>query len=156
MTESTPHADACETLSRAPEETERIGAELAARLRPGDVVGLYGDLGAGKTCLVRGLARGLHCTGEATSPTFTLIHEYPGRPPLYHFDLYRLRGSAELEDLDCDDYFFGRGVTVVEWAEKAGPLLPRRRWEVRLEILDEDLRRIRIQPPPGESTPCSC
>jgi tRNA threonylcarbamoyladenosine biosynthesis protein TsaE len=134
-------------VTRSAEETEALGESLARELGPGDVLALYGDLGAGKTCLVRGLARGLGAAGAVTSPTFTLVHEYPGPLPLYHLDLYRLGSAAELEDLGVEEYLFGAGVAAVEWAEKAGPLLPRRHWDVRFEILDGDERRLAVTPP---------
>jgi len=134
-------------LTHSAEETEDFGAELARRLEPGSVVALYGDLGAGKTCLVRGLARGLGSEQPVSSPTFTLVNEYPGPRLLYHFDLYRLKSPAELEDLGGEDYFYGDGVSVLEWADKAGILLPARRWDVRFEILEGDERRIILTPP---------
>jgi tRNA threonylcarbamoyladenosine biosynthesis protein TsaE len=139
-------------ITHSPEETEDLGARLAADLRPGDVLALYGDLGAGKTCLVRGLARGLGATQPAVSPTFTLINEYPGRLPLYHFDLFRVNTPAELEDLGSDEYFFGEGVTVVEWAERAGALLPSRCYDIRLEVTGENERRITVRPPAAGRT----
>jgi tRNA threonylcarbamoyladenosine biosynthesis protein TsaE len=100
----------------SPEETEAWGERLARRLPPGAIIGLEGELGAGKTCFVRGLATGLGVNPEAVhSPTFTLIAEHPaGRLPLYHIDLYRLEG-AEIEELGLEGYLFGTGVTAVEW-----------------------------------------
>lgn len=141
-------------VTRSAEETEAVGEALARELTAGDVLALYGDLGAGKTCLVRGLARGLGATGTVTSPTFTLIHEYPGPLPLYHLDLYRLRSADELEDLGAEDYLYGAGVSAVEWAEKGGALLPQRRWDVRFEVLDGDARRVTLIPPGKNSAPC--
>jgi tRNA threonylcarbamoyladenosine biosynthesis protein TsaE len=137
-------------VTRSAAETEALGEALTRELAAGDVLALYGDLGAGKTCLVRGLARGVGAAGPVSSPTFTLIHEYPGPLPVYHIDLYRLRSAVELEDLGVEEYFYGAGVCVVEWAEKAGPLLPPRRWEVRFEILAGDERRLTILPPEGK------
>lgn len=136
----------------SPEATAEAGRALAGRLRPGDVVGLYGDLGAGKTCFVTGLAAGLGCLHAVSSPTFTLVNEYPGPVPLYHFDLYRLDSPAELEDIGCDEYFYDQGVSVIEWAEKAGGLLPVDHWAVRLQITGERARNIIIQPPPRRQT----
>jgi tRNA threonylcarbamoyladenosine biosynthesis protein TsaE len=137
------------------EETESAGAGLAPELAAGSVVCLYGDLGAGKTAFVRGLARGLGAELAATSPTFTLINEYPGARPVYHFDLYRLNSPAELEDLGADDYLFGAGISVLEWAEKAGSLLPWQRWEIHFDILSGDDRRLTIVPPAESgSGPC--
>jgi tRNA threonylcarbamoyladenosine biosynthesis protein TsaE len=132
-----------------PEETEAVGEKLARDLRSGDVVGLYGGLGAGKTCLVRGLARGLESSGPVSSPTFTLLNEYPGRLPLYHFDLYRIATPVEVEDLGFEEYIAGPGVCVVEWAEKAGILLPTGHWKIKFEIRGKKSRTITIIPPLG-------
>lgn len=136
-------------ITHSVEETEAFGAALAGELAPGSVLCLYGDLGAGKTALVRGLARGLNVEQPVSSPTFTLVNEYPGPRPLFHFDLYRLNSPAELEDLGAEDYFYGAGVSVLEWAEKAGPLLPRRRWEIRFDILPGEDRRLTVLRPAG-------
>lgn len=104
--------------------TERLAARLAESLRAGDVLALHGDLGAGKTCFIRGLARGLGVDRHVHSPTFTLINEYPGRLRLLHMDLYRIEAGAALDALDLDDYLFGDGVCAIEWAERITPLLP--------------------------------
>ena len=133
-----------------PEDTEAVGEKLAGDLRSGDVVGLYGELGAGKTCLVRGLARGLESSGPVSSPTFTMINEYPGRVPLYHIDLYRIATLVEVEDLGFEDYISGFGVCVVEWAEKAGILLPIGHWKIKFEIRGKKSRTILIIPPAGK------
>ncbi|MDI9570619.1 MAG: tRNA (adenosine(37)-N6)-threonylcarbamoyltransferase complex ATPase subunit type 1 TsaE [Pseudomonadota bacterium] len=112
--------------SKSSEETLRIGRIIGETASPGEVIALVGELGTGKTCLTQGIARGL-AVPEAypiTSPTFTLINEYPGRLPLYHFDIYRLEGASDLEDMGYEDYFYGEGVTVIEWAERVLPLLP--------------------------------
>ena len=112
------------------EATHALGFELAGRLEAGDCVGLVGNLGSGKTCLVQGICKGLGVSGRVTSPTFVLINEYEGKDrsgiPLavYHIDLYRLGDSDELDALGCDDYFFGEGVCLVEWADLAGERLP--------------------------------
>ncbi len=97
-------------------DTERIAAEFAKRLRPGDVVTLEGDLGAGKTVFVRGIAAGLGICETVCSPTFTIVNEYRGALPLYHFDVYRIGSALEMEDIGFDEYLFGQGVCVVEWA----------------------------------------
>ena len=117
-------------ISRDPSETLALGRSEGARSRAGDVLALCGDLGAGKTQFVKGLAEGLNFEGEVTSPTFTLIHEYAGgRLPLYHFDFYRLASTAETLALGFDDYLDRDGVTVIEWADKFPELLPpRTRW----------------------------
>lgn len=104
--------------TNSPEETEALGASLAQELEPGAVLAFTGDLGAGKTAFVRGLARGLGCPGRVTSPTFTIVNEYEGgRLPLFHFDMYRLGSSEELFDIGWEDYLARGGVCVVEWSE---------------------------------------
>jgi len=113
-----------EYLSHSAEETEELGEALAQRLRPGDVVAYRGDLGAGKTAFTRGLARGLGCTGRVTSPTFTIVNEYEGRVPLFHFDMYRLDGEDDLFDIGWEDYLGRDGVCAVEWSERAAGALP--------------------------------
>lgn len=111
-------------LSHSPEETEALGERLAAFLRPGDVVAYWGDLGAGKTALTRGLARGLGITEPVTSPTYTLVNEYlSGRIPLFHFDMYRLGSSEELFDIGWEDYLSRGGVCAVEWSENVADAL---------------------------------
>ncbi len=107
-------------LSRSAEQTERLGQELGESLSAPENIWLYGGLGAGKTAFVRGLARGLGVTGRVTSPTFTLVNEYEGRLPLFHFDLYRLGGMDELYDIGWEDYLARGGVCAVEWSERAG------------------------------------
>ncbi len=103
------------------EETELLGAALARRLRPGDIVAYFGGLGAGKTAFTRGVARGLDVREAVTSPTYTLVNEYlTGRLPLFHFDLYRLRSAGELFDIGWEDYLERGGVLCVEWSEHGG------------------------------------
>ena len=111
-------------LSHNTEETEEIGRQLAATLHPGDIVAYYGDLGAGKTAFTRGLARGLGYTGRVSSPTFTIVNEYEGSIPLFHFDLYRLEDEEELFDIGWEDYLARGGVCAVEWSERFSSLLP--------------------------------
>src|SRR5512138_2964769 len=107
-------------ITTAPEETERLGALLGSLARPGDYVSLIGDLGAGKTCFARGVARGVGVDPEVpiTSPTFTLMNIHQGRIPLYHFDLYRLAGDGDVDELGFGEYFSGDGLSLVEWAER--------------------------------------
>ena len=107
-----------EYLSHSPEETEHIGEMLGRRLRPGTVVAYRGGLGMGKTACTRGLARGLGCAGRVTSPTFTIVNEYDGATPLFHFDMYRLGSSDELFDIGWEDYLTRGGVCAVEWSER--------------------------------------
>jgi tRNA threonylcarbamoyladenosine biosynthesis protein TsaE len=125
-------------------ETEKVGETLARTLRAGDVVLLYGDLGAGKTAFVRGMARGIGAdSGEVSSPTFTIVQEYAGsRATLYHVDLYRLE-PAEIDDIGLDDLVSADGIVAIEWAER-WPGRPDDAIEVRLEHLDDERRRIRI------------
>lgn len=107
-----------EYVSNSPEETEELGATLAGRLSAGTVVAFTGDLGAGKTAFVRGIARGLGISGRVTSPTFTIVNEYDGgRLPLFHFDMYRLSSAGELYDIGWEDYLRRGGVCAVEWSE---------------------------------------
>lgn len=113
-----------QVISHSVEETENFGASLAATLAPGTVLAYTGGLGMGKTAFTRGLARGLGFSGRVTSPTFTLVNEYEGRMPLFHFDLYRINSSDELFDLGWDDYLDRGGVCAVEWSERIADALP--------------------------------
>jgi tRNA threonylcarbamoyladenosine biosynthesis protein TsaE len=129
-------------------ETGEVGALLASHLKPGDVILLYGDLGAGKTAFVRGLARGLGANPEdVSSPTFTIIQEYPSPAgTLYHVDLYRLE-PAEIDDLGLDDILSSGGIVAIEWADR-WPARPREVTEVRIEAAGDDTRRIDLRPSP--------
>ena len=133
-------------------ETEALGETLARRLGPGDVVAYRGDLGAGKTAFTRGLARGLGCTGRVTSPTFTVVNEYEGRLPLFHFDLYRLEGEDALYDVGWEDCLDRGGVCAVEWSERAEAALPRETVWVSIRRCAEsgDWRRITIEGRAGD------
>lgn len=113
-----------EYISHSPEETEHIGEMLGKRLSGGTVLALRGGLGMGKTAFTRGLARGLGYTGRVTSPTFTIVNEYDGATPLFHFDLYRLDGEDDLFDIGWDDYLARGGVCAVEWSERIDSALP--------------------------------
>ncbi len=127
------------------EETLRFGERLGRELQRGDVVALCGDLGAGKTALVKGIARGLGITQEVTSPTFTLVHEYPGgRLPLFHIDLYRLDNPEQALAIGIEDYLSGPGVTAIEWSEKIDSLLPATATRIRITVMDNDARRIEV------------
>ena len=111
-------------LSHSAEETERFGETLAASLHPGSVVAYTGELGMGKTAFTRGLARRLGCRSRVTSPTFTIVNEYSGKIPLFHFDMYRLADSDALFDIGWDDYLERGGVCAVEWSENVADALP--------------------------------
>lgn len=136
-----------EYLSHNEAETEALGEALAARLRSGDVVAYSGGLGAGKTAFTRGLARGLGCAGRVTSPTFTIVNEYEGPVPLFHFDLYRLSNADELFEIGWEDYLERGGVCAVEWSACAEGLLPDGAVHVTINPCEEDesWRRIRIE-----------
>jgi tRNA threonylcarbamoyladenosine biosynthesis protein TsaE len=133
--------------SHAPAETQAIGECLGARLQPGAVVACTGELGAGKTCFLQGLARGLGVTGPVTSPTFVLVNQYRGRLPVYHLDAYRTGSLTELVDLGLEEMLHGDGVTVIEWADKLLPLLPARTIRVHLSGLGDEPREITIEEP---------
>jgi tRNA threonylcarbamoyladenosine biosynthesis protein TsaE len=131
-------------LTNSEEETEAAGERFASSLTPGDVVLLYGDLGAGKTAFVRGLARGLGAgDDDVSSPTFTLIQEYAGRATLYHVDLYRLE-PAEVDDLGLEELLSGDGIVAIEWAERWRGR-PDGALEVRFEHAGQDQRRIKVR-----------
>jgi tRNA threonylcarbamoyladenosine biosynthesis protein TsaE len=130
-------------ISNSPAETEKFGRELARETSAGSVFALRGELGAGKTQFVKGLVAGLGSNAFVTSPTFTLIHEYPGgRLPVYHFDFLRLEDRQAGARLDLDDYFFGDGVSAIEWADRFRELIPdQARW-ISFEIKSENERSI--------------
>ncbi|HEX2049754.1 MAG TPA: tRNA (adenosine(37)-N6)-threonylcarbamoyltransferase complex ATPase subunit type 1 TsaE [Actinomycetota bacterium] len=121
-----------EVTTQSPEETRILGAALAPLLVPGDVVSLTGDLGAGKTVFVQGLAAALGVQGRVTSPTFTIVHEYEGRYPILHLDIYRLDSFQEVIDLGFEDLLDPSAIVVVEWGEAVAPLLPPRHLEIAL------------------------
>ena len=106
-----------EYISTSPEETEQLGTALAAELRPGMVVAFFGDMGSGKTVFTRGLAKGLKCAEHVSSPTFALVHEYGGEPPLVHFDMYRINTFDDLYSTGFFDYLDSGAVLVIEWSE---------------------------------------
>ena len=114
-----------ELITKSPEETEKLGAALAEKLLPGTVIAYRGDLGAGKTAFTRGLARGLGCREQVTSPTYTIVNEYlGGRLPLFHFDMYRLSSADDLWDIGWEDYLDRGGVCAVEWSEQVAGAMP--------------------------------
>ncbi len=139
-------AETLEFFSRSPDQTMRVGMRLGAQLRPGDVVGLSGDLGAGKTTFVRGLAAGWGSTDPVTSPTFVLVNLYrrPDGGKLYHLDAYRLSGPQEAWDLDLDT-LLSEGPLVVEWADRIREALPIEGLWVTLTYLDEEQRLLRFR-----------
>ena len=132
-----------ETHSEA--ETEALGERLAKCLRAGAVVALYGDLGAGKTAFVRGMARGLDIRESVSSPTFTIVNEYPGDPALFHFDMYRLKNAEELYGIGWEDYLDRNGICVTEWSERIEEALPEDAVRVRIERLSDTDRAVSIE-----------
>jgi tRNA threonylcarbamoyladenosine biosynthesis protein TsaE len=135
------------TLStHGPDETLALGRHMGSLLEAGDVVALIGDLGAGKTCLAKGIARGLDVpeSSYVRSPSFMILNMYPGRHTLHHLDLYRIHSPAELEDLGYREIFYGEGVTVIEWADKIDSLLPEEHLRVCLDFQDETGRVITL------------
>ena len=130
-------------ISNSPDETVAFGRRFAENLKPGDVLALTGDLGSGKTQFVKGLAAGIGAATPATSPTFTLIHEYTGgRLPIYHFDFFRVEDRQSAERLGLDDYFFGDGVSVIEWADEFSDVIPENARWISFETKSEMQRAI--------------
>ena len=144
-----------ETYSQ--DETEKIGYDTAIKALPGQVYCLSGDLGVGKTVFTRGFARGLGIDEHITSPTFTIINEYEGRLPLYHFDVYRVADPEEMDYIGCDEYFFGNGVCLIEWAELIEDIIPENAVWIKIEKDLEkgtDYRKIPIGEDKDENTGC--
>ncbi len=133
-------------ISHSPEETVRLGAFLAKYVPNGLVIALSGDLGSGKTCLAQGIARGLQVPEDlyVTSPSYTLVNEYPGRLRLFHVDLYRLGTVGELDEIGLDEIMESHDVTVIEWAEKMIELLPKERLFISISIVDDQTRDLHL------------
>ncbi len=134
-----------ERVTRSPEETLALAEDLGRHAAPGDLFALTGDLGTGKTVIAKGIARGLGVAEEVTSPTFTLLEIYPGRLPFYHFDLYRIENDGEFDNLFFEEYWEGDGVSVIEWAERAGNRLPAGHTRITLSYIDDHTRRITVE-----------
>lgn len=133
-------------ITKTPQELAYLGGRMAQLLQPGDFLALDGDLGAGKTLFTQGLAQGLEVAEEISSPTFTIIHEYEsGRLPLYHMDVYRIKHPEEMYDLGYEEYFYGNGITVVEWAQLIAELLPEEYLGIEIAIAPEG-RELRFSP----------
>ena len=130
-------------ISNSPDETESFGRQLAAKVKAGEVLALTGELGSGKTQFVKGLCVALGCEAAVTSPTFTLIHEYSGgRLPIYHIDFFRVEDRQSAERLGLNEYFFGDGVSVVEWADRFPGLIPENARWISFETKSETQRAI--------------
>jgi tRNA threonylcarbamoyladenosine biosynthesis protein TsaE len=130
-------------ISNNPAETEAIGRQFAKELNVGSILALEGELGSGKTQFTKGLVAGLESGAPVTSPTFTIIHEYPGgRFPIYHFDFFRLENRESVAQLGLDDYFFGDGISVIEWADRFPESIPEQARWILFEIRSENARMI--------------
>jgi tRNA threonylcarbamoyladenosine biosynthesis protein TsaE len=133
-------------ISNSPAETEAIGRQVAENIGVGSVLALKGDLGSGKTLFVKGVVNGLGSSADVTSPTFTILHEYRGgRLPVYHFDLFRVENPQALARLGLDDYFFGDGISVIEWADRFPEFVPEQARWIFFEIKSETQRAITFQ-----------
>jgi len=132
-------------ISNSPERTQELGRQLGQLAQPGDVILLTGDLGAGKTCLTQGIAWGLDIDEFAASPSFTIMREHYGRLPLYHVDFYRLNSIEDIYDFGIDDYLFGKGLCVIEWAEKGMELMPEERLLIEIEYVSENERKLDLK-----------
>ncbi|MCT4605075.1 MAG: tRNA (adenosine(37)-N6)-threonylcarbamoyltransferase complex ATPase subunit type 1 TsaE [Marinisporobacter sp.] len=131
-------------ISNHEQRTYDLGYKLGTLLKNGDVVCLTGDLGAGKTTISKSIAKGLEVEEYVTSPTFTIIHEYMGRIPLYHFDVYRIGEIEEMEDLGYEEYFYGEGVCLIEWASQIEELIPKEHLWIHIKRVDGNTREITI------------
>ncbi len=131
-----------EIILKGLKETEEFGIKLGSLMKRGDILCLNGDLGAGKTTMTKSIGLGLGVEEYITSPTFALINEYRGRLPVYHFDVYRLENADDLYDLGFDDYFYGNGVCIIEWAHKIQRMIPKDRMVVDIEKGNEDDERL--------------
>lgn len=133
-------------VSKSPENTQSVGEKLGQIAQAGDIFLLTGDLGAGKTCLTQGVARGLGVKGYVSSPSFVVVKEHHGRIPLYHVDLYRLERLEEVLDLGLDDYLYGKGLCVIEWAEKGWEALPHNHLLIIIDLISDTERSLCIKP----------
>ncbi len=133
-------------ITKSEKETIMVGEEIAGHLKPGDIVALSGDLGAGKTTLVKGIAKGLGVRNYryVNSPSFTIVKEYKGKVPLFHFDVYRLNSLKDIEDIGYEDYLARDGVVVIEWSNKMTRILPKRHLDVSLKIAGRSKRSLNI------------
>jgi len=131
-------------ITHSPEETKTFGQRLSSRLKPGDVICLYGDLGSGKTCLVQGICRGWGVREPVVSPSFTLLNEYQAQNPVYHFDLYRLKSPDELQNIGFQEYLYGDGLVLIEWPGNAGRELPEDRLDIFITMPSPKEREFRI------------
>jgi len=123
-------------ITKSPEETKNLGKEISKIIKPGDLLAFYGELGAGKTCFIQGISLGLEVKDYVTSPSFTIINEYQGKIPIYHFDLFRFDNAEEILELGYEEYFYGEGLIVIEWAEKIERFLPKEHLKIDIKFKD--------------------
>ena len=133
-------------ITTSEEETNILASQLASKLLPGAIVLLNGDMGAGKSVFARGIIQSLGYKGVVTSPTFTLMNEYPTEPVVYHFDLYRIKSYDQLYDIGYDEYIYSDGISLIEWSEKMEHLLPENYVEIIIEKIDPTTRKITVIP----------
>jgi len=138
------------TITHSESETRAIGTRVASLLEKGDNIAFIGELGSGKTCFIKGICEGLGVEEYVTSPTFTLINEYRGKFPVYHFDFYRIKSEEEIYGLGYEEYFYGDGICLIEWADRITAFLNRNRIEIHMkdmfETMDENTREITMMP----------
>ncbi|CDF57507.1 tRNA (adenosine(37)-N6)-threonylcarbamoyltransferase complex ATPase subunit type 1 TsaE [Thermobrachium celere] len=137
-------------VTNSERETFELGYKIGSILKKGDVISLNGDLGAGKTHLTKGIAAGLGVEDYITSPTFTIVNEYMGRLPLYHFDVYRIDDIYEMYEIGFEEYLYGDGVCVVEWGDMVEELLPKDKIYIYIKKLDDNVREVQIEGLEGE------
>ena len=128
--------------TNSPVETYNLGLKIGLKIKPGDIIGISGELGSGKTVLIQGIARSLEIFDYVTSPTFTIINEYRGLFPFYHIDLYRLDDLSQIGDLGIEEYFHKEGIVLIEWADKLGNILPARAITIKIEYQGGNKRKI--------------
>ncbi len=133
-------------ITKSSEEMKNLGKEVGKLAKSGDLLAFYGELGAGKTCFIQGISRGLEVKDYVTSPSFTIVNEYQGKIPVYHFDLFRLDNTEEIFELGYEEYLYGEGLTVIEWAEKVEHFLPKEHLKIYIEFEDRGRRKISFIP----------
>ncbi|MEO0091852.1 MAG: tRNA (adenosine(37)-N6)-threonylcarbamoyltransferase complex ATPase subunit type 1 TsaE [candidate division WOR-3 bacterium] len=133
-------------LTQSAEETIELGKKIGSKLKSGTIVGFYGELGSGKTTMIKGICLGLGVKEQdiVKSPSFVMISEYKGDCPIFHIDLYRIKDNAEIHSIGLDDYLYGNGICLIEWAEKVENELPENIIKIRLEVLEQNKRKIII------------
>ncbi|MAG35481.1 MAG: tRNA (adenosine(37)-N6)-threonylcarbamoyltransferase complex ATPase subunit type 1 TsaE [Dehalococcoidia bacterium] len=144
--------DTLDFISHSARQTGRFGARLGRLLAPGDLILLDGPVGAGKTIMAQGIAKGLEISEPVVSPSFTIVREYAGRLPLYHIDLYRLAPGSALESIGIEDFLYSDGAVVIEWPDRASALLPAEQLQVSLKVIATTKRGVRMMPASGRAS----